>query len=58
MSDDTSEVEDTGGVGAEGGENANADKLPPVPSKDDDTPLGDTDQHSEAPPGEHDRPRR
>lgn len=45
-------------VGAEGGDSDNADTLPPLPSKDDDTPLGDTDQISEAnPPGEHDRPR-
>lgn len=43
------EVQDTGGVGAEGGEDANADRVPPAPSKDDDTPLGDTDQHSEVP---------
>jgi hypothetical protein len=58
MSDDTEEVEDTGGVGAEGGEGDSADTLPAAPSKDDDTPLGDTDQHSEATPGEHDRMRR
>ncbi|HEU4658698.1 MAG TPA: hypothetical protein VFR97_14305 [Capillimicrobium sp.] len=58
MSGDTEEVKDTGGVGAEGGDNENADKLPPLPSKDDDTPLGDTDQHSEATPGEHDQMRR
>ncbi len=44
-------------VGAEGGDNANADTPPPLPSEDDDTPLGDTDQHSDAPPGEHGRPR-
>jgi len=51
MSDDeTEEVKDTGGIGAEGGDNENADSLPPAPSKDDDTPLGDTDQHSQVPP--------
>jgi hypothetical protein len=52
MSDDekTEEVHDTGGVGAEGGDDENAGNLPPAPSKDDDTPLGDTDQHSEVPP--------
>ena len=44
----TEEVEDTGGVGAEG-EDENASKLPSAPAKDDDTPLGDTDQHSEVP---------
>ena len=46
----TEEVEDRGGVGAEGGESENADTPPAAPSKDDDTPLGDTDQHSEVPP--------
>jgi hypothetical protein len=45
----TEEVEDTGGVGAEGGEDETADKLPGEPSKEDDTPVGDTDQHSEVP---------
>jgi hypothetical protein len=52
MTDDekTEEVKDTGGVGAEGGEGENADTLPAAPSEDDDTPLGDTDQHSEVPP--------
>jgi hypothetical protein len=51
MTDDekTEEVEDEGGIGAEGGDNENAESLPPLPSKDDDTPLGDTDQHSEVP---------
>jgi hypothetical protein len=45
----TEEVHDTGGIGAEGGDDENASNLPPAPSKDDDTPLGDTDQHSEVP---------
>ena len=51
MRDDekTEEVEDTGGIGAEGGDSENVDKPPAAPSKDDDTPLGDTDQHSEVP---------
>jgi hypothetical protein len=51
MTDDekTEEVEDKGGIGAEGGDNENAESLPPLPSKDDDTPLGDTDQHSQVP---------
>ena len=31
-------------TGAEG--EGSADDLPPEPSEDDDTPLGDTDQHS------------
>jgi hypothetical protein len=48
--DEAEEVKDTGGIGAEGGDDENADSLPPAPSKDDDTPLGDTDQHSEVPP--------
>ena len=52
MTDDekTERIEDGGGVGAEGGEGESADKAPAAPSKDDDTPLGDTDQHSEVPP--------
>jgi hypothetical protein len=45
----TEEVRDTGGIGAEGGDDENASSPPPAPSKDDDTPLGDTDQHSEVP---------
>jgi hypothetical protein len=51
MTDDekTEEVEDKGGIGAEGGDNENAESLPALPSKDDDTPLGDTDQHSQVP---------
>jgi hypothetical protein len=47
--DETEEVKDTGGVGAEGGDDETADTLPAAPSEDDDTPLGDTDQHSEVP---------
>jgi hypothetical protein len=45
----TAEVDDSGGVGAEGGEDETADRPPAAPAKDDDTPLGDTDQHSEVP---------
>lgn len=38
-----------GEPGAEGGsKSGSADKLPGMPSRDDDTPLGDTDQHSDA----------
>lgn len=34
-------------VGAEGGSKAaRRSKLPPWPDEDDDSPLGDTDQHS------------
>ena len=57
MSGETEEVDDRGDVGAEGGENENTDTLPAAPSKDDDTPLGDTDQHSQATGTEHDRMR-
>ena len=49
---------DTDDVGAEGGDDDNDDTLPALPSEDDDSPLGDTDQHSEAEPGEHDQPKR
>jgi hypothetical protein len=36
-----------GEVGAEGGsEAARRSKLPPMPDPEDDSPLGDTDQHS------------
>jgi hypothetical protein len=45
--DETEEVEDTGGIGAEGDDSA--ETPPGAPSKDDDTPVGDTDQHSEVP---------
>ena len=47
MSDETEEVRDRGGVGAEGDDDA--DTLPAAPNEDDDTPLGDTDQHSQVP---------
>ena len=47
--EETEEVKDTGGIGAEGGDDENAGNLPPAPSEEDDTPLGDTDQHSEVP---------
>jgi hypothetical protein len=52
MDDDdrkTEEVEDRGGIGAEGGE-SEATERPPAAPAEDDTPLGDTDQHSEVPP--------
>jgi hypothetical protein len=36
-----------GEVGAEGGSHtARRSKLPPMPDEQDDSPLGDTDQHS------------
>jgi len=34
--------------GAEGGSGGSAETPPPVPDADDDTALGDTDQHSNA----------
>ncbi len=58
MSDDTEEVQDQGGTGAEGGHDENASTLPFAPGGGDDTALGDTDQHSQATPGEHDQMRR
>jgi hypothetical protein len=47
--DTTEEIHDEGGIGAEGGDDEAASNLPGSPSKDDDTPLGDTDQHSQVP---------
>lgn len=47
MNDDENDRPSDEGIGAEGGESK--EKLPPVPDKDDDTPLGDTDQHSKVP---------
>jgi hypothetical protein len=47
MAEDREQRDD---VGAEGGASESKDKLPFLPSDDDDTPLGDTDQHSDAPP--------
>jgi hypothetical protein len=48
--DDRQEPEDRPGEpGAEGGSTSeSADKLPAAPAEDDDSPLGDTDQHSDA----------
>ncbi len=46
--EDEDAPEDRPGEGAEGGSNSPAaDRLPGAPA-DDDSPLGDTDQHSEA----------
>jgi hypothetical protein len=48
--DATERPEDRPGEpGAEGGTEGSADTPPPLPSEDDDTPLGDTDQHSSDP---------
>ncbi len=39
--------DEPGEVGAEGGsKTARRSKLPPMPDREDDSPLGDTDQHS------------
>jgi len=35
--------------GAEGGTSSAKDTPPPVPDEDDDSPLGDSDQHSDTP---------
>ncbi len=35
-------------IGAEGGSGGSSDTMPPVPDEDDDSALGDTDQHSGA----------
>ena len=40
--------DETDEIGAEGGTGGSFDTPPPLPEKDDDTPLGDTDQHSQA----------
>jgi hypothetical protein len=47
--EDRRRPEDQPGEGAEGGSGGSAETPPPLPSEDDDTPLGDTDQHSENP---------
>jgi len=41
--------DEPGEPGAEGGSGGSADTPPPLPDEDDDTPLGDTDQHSSNP---------
>jgi hypothetical protein len=51
MTDDETrkQAEDEAGEpGAEGGSGGSAETPPPVPDSDDDSPLGDTDQHSDA----------
>ena len=45
-----SEQRDDDGLGAEDEGTESKDRLPFAPSGDDDTALGDTDQHSDAPP--------
>jgi hypothetical protein len=46
---DQPEPEDQPGEGAEGGrQSSDADAPPAAPSKDSDSALGDTDQHSES----------
>jgi len=46
MTDDEETPRERGTPGAEG--EAAKDTPPPAPAKDDDSPLGDTDQHSSA----------
>ena len=46
MTDDEQTPGERGTPGAEG--EASKDAPPPAPDKDDDSPLGDTDQHSSA----------
>jgi hypothetical protein len=46
MTDDEQTSGEREAPGAEGG--ASKDAPPPAPAKDDDSPLGDTDQHSSA----------
>jgi hypothetical protein len=41
------EADDDDRTGAEGGRSESADRPPAMPA-DDDAPLGDTDQHSDA----------
>jgi hypothetical protein len=40
--------DETNHPGAKGGESASKHRLPLAPAADDDTPAGDTDQHSNA----------
>jgi hypothetical protein len=40
--------DEPGEPGAEGGSAGSKDTPPPMPDEDDDTALGDTDQHSDA----------
>jgi hypothetical protein len=40
--------DERGKPGAEGGDSDAADRAPAAPARDDDSPLGDTDQHSDA----------
>ena len=47
-----------GEPGAEGGSGGSAETPPPLPDEDDDTPLGDADQHSEQARLTARRPRR
>lgn len=45
--EDEAPEDQPGEIGAEGGsKTAKRAKLPPMPDPEDDTPLGDTDQHS------------
>jgi hypothetical protein len=44
--DTTAEPEHESGEPGARGDSESAERLPPAPASDDDTPLGDTDQHS------------
>jgi hypothetical protein len=46
--DDDEKDRDENAPGAEGGESSDAKDKPPAVPADDDSPLGDTDQHSNA----------
>jgi hypothetical protein len=49
MDDDDRKPEDEpGATGAEGGSGGSADTPPAAPDPDDDSAVGDTDQHSDA----------
>jgi hypothetical protein len=44
--DTTEDPERESGEPGARGDSQSAERLPPAPASDDDTPLGDTDQHS------------
>jgi hypothetical protein len=48
MTDDEKDRTDDNAPGAEGGDHSDAADKPPAAPADDDSPLGDTDQHSNA----------
>jgi hypothetical protein len=44
--DETEQREHEDGEPGARGDSESSERLPPAPASDDDTPLGDTDQHS------------